>query len=230
MVVLLSFPAYAVQADSGKLVWKQPKAATRQSSATPWTFGGKHYLLCNNEGDLHCIQTADGAMVWSAPGKGNSTIAVAGEVMVAQSGDKAIGLVAYRLSATQAQKIWNIDLTDIGASPVIHDGYVFAVANGRAVCVGLADGKVAWNQNVGGGWISSPIWADAKVYALADNSKTLLMLRASPAKFEVLGKATVNALNCASPAIAHGRLYLRLDEGVTCYDLTATAPLTGSHR
>jgi outer membrane protein assembly factor BamB len=229
MVILLSFPAYAVQADTGKLVWTQPKAATRQSSPMPWTFAGKHYLLCNNEGDLHCLETATGAMVWSAPGKGYSTIAVAGDVMVAQSGDKAIGLAAYRLTATQAQKIWSFDVTDVGTSPVIHDGYVYDVANGQAVCVGLTDGKVAWNQSVGAAWISCPVLADGKIYTLTDSSKTLLMLRASPAKFESLGKATVNGLNSTSPAIARGRLYLRLDEAVACYDLTAAPAVTGSH-
>jgi outer membrane protein assembly factor BamB len=229
MVILLSFPAYAVQADTGTLVWKQPKAATRQSSAMPWTCAGKHYLLCNNEGDLHCLETATGTVVWSAPGKGNSTIAVDGDVMVAQSSDKAIGLVAYRMTATQASKLWNFDLTDTGASPIVHGGYVYTVANGRAVCVGLSDGKVAWNQSVGAAWICSPVLADGKVYALTEDGKTLIMLRASPGKFETLGKAVVNALNCASPALAHGRLYLRLHDAIACYDLSGALPTTGSH-
>jgi outer membrane protein assembly factor BamB len=225
LVVLLSDPAYAVQAADGKLVWKQPKAATRQSSAVAWTCAGKNYLLGNSDGDLHCLDAASGALVWGTPGRGNTTVVLAGDLMVAQSGSGDIGLAGYRLTATAAQKLWHLAVGDRGASPIIHAGYVYAVAGGvRALCVGLEDGKVAWDQKVGGGEISSPVLADGKLYALVDGGQNLVMLRAAPAKFELLGKATVGALTCTSPALAAGRLYLRLNNAVACYDLTGTAP------
>ena len=136
------------------------------------------------------------------------------------------------MAATGAQKLWNIDLTDPGASPIIHNGYVYAVVSHRSVCVGLVDGKIAWNQgSVACDGITSPVLADGRIYALTDQGNNLLMLRATPAKFDLLGKARVGALHCASPAIAGGRLYLRLGDGIACYDLTAAgAPTAASPR
>ena len=237
LVVLLSEPSYAVHAADGKPVWTQPKAPSRRSSAVPWTCAGKDYLLCNGAGDgeVHCLDAATGALIWTTPGKdktfpgSGSTVAVAGDVMVAQTDDKDFGLVAYRVAATGAQKLWNIDLTDPAASPIIHNGYVYAVVGHRSVCVGLVDGKIAWNQGrVAGEAITSPVLADGKIYALTNNGNALLMLRATPAKFDLLGKASVGGLYCASPAIAGGRLYLRLGDGIACYDLTAAGAPTAA--
>ena len=93
------------------------------------------------------------------------------------------------------------------------------------------DGKIAWNQGkVNGEGITSPVLADGKIYALTDRGNTLLMLRATPAKFDLLGKASVGSLQCASPAIAGGRLYLRLGDGdgIACYDLTAAGAPTAA--
>jgi outer membrane protein assembly factor BamB len=147
-------------------------------------------------------------------------VAVAGDVMVAQSLDMAVGLAAYRLTPAGAQKLWSMDLVDRGASPIIHDGYVYTIANSKAWCIGLEDGKVAWSHEVGYGEISSPVLADGKIYALTGNGKGLVMFRASPAKFELLGKAQADGLYCTSPALARGRLYVRTSAGVACYDLT----------
>jgi hypothetical protein len=55
---------------------------------------------------VHCLDAASGALIWTTPGKDatfpgtGSTVAVAGDTMVAQSADKEFGLVAYRLAAT----------------------------------------------------------------------------------------------------------------------------------
>ena len=38
------------------------------------------------------------------------------------------------------------------------------------------------------------------------------------------GASAVGALDCISPAIASGRLYLRLGDAIACYDLTGAAP------
>ena len=48
----------------------------------------------------------------------------------------------------------------------------------------------------------------------------LLMIDATPTKYDELAKARMKALWCPSPAYAEGRLFVRTDEGVTCYDLT----------
>ena len=68
--------------------------------------------------------------------------------------------------------------------------------------------------------------ADGKLYlAQGDdmNCKFPVMVRATPEKFEQLGKADLGMFACTSPAIAGGRLYIRRCNDVACYDLTASA-------
>ena len=111
---------------------------------------------------------------------------------------------------------------DPGASPIIYNGHVYSVGEGHAVCVSVTDGHIAWDQKIGNIHYSSPVLADGKLYTLLDDGKKLVMLRASPEKFELLGQANVAALICSSPAIANGKLYVRQEKSVACYDLTVS--------
>ena len=70
------------------------------------------------------------------------------------------------------------------------------------------------------GSIASPVVADGKLFCLINNGNNLAMLRADvPTRVE-LGKAHVKAAWVPSPAIADGRLFLRLKDRVRCYRLT----------
>ena len=148
---------------------------------------------------------------------------VAGDVLAVQSDNPGVGLSAYRLTPTNPQKLWNVNICDMAACPIIYAGCVYSAPAGWAVCVRLADGSVAWKQKLGAGQFSSPILADGKLFTLIDEGAHLVMWRAAPEKFELLAKATIGAKNCTTPTIAGGRLYLRLEKGVACYDLTESA-------
>ena len=96
-------------------------------------------------------------------------------------------------------------------------------AAGRPSCVDIATGKVAWEQPVGGGEISSPILASGKIIAIVATNQ-LALLEASPVKRDILAKAALGITTCSSPAIAGGKLYLRPGQGGgACFDLTAPA-------
>jgi len=43
----------------------------------------------------------------------------------------------------------------------------------------------------------------------------------TPDGFEVLAKARMELAPCASPSLAAGKLYLRTNDGLACYDLAA---------
>ena len=71
---------------------------------------------------------------------------------------------------------------------------------------------------------SSPILADGKIFALPEENEDslfVLMYRATPEKFEELGRFNPHAGPGASPSIVGGKLYLRLQDSIACYDLRA---------
>jgi len=227
MLVILAGHLTAVDAASGEVRWTQPKVAGADNSPAFWHSGDKHYVICNTGRGVFCVDPADGKVLWNVPGGSCSTVAVAGDVMAVQAESNQAGLSAYRLSPEKPEKLWTVEHTDRGASPIIHDGHVYSVTRNGAICVNLETGKVLWKQNVGGGEISSPILAGGMVLSpVAADSGVLVMIRASPEKCSLLGKARLGIVTCSSPAFADGRLYLRLGGAVACYDLSPAANAT----
>ena len=89
----------------------------------------------------------------------------------------------------------------------------------------MKTGAMKWNPRTFCAESSSPVLADGKIIALIEENEDSLfvvMYRATPEKFEELGRFNPHAGPGASPAIVNGKLYLRLRDCVACYDLTAS--------
>jgi len=189
-----------------------------------WRCGDRTWLVCNSANETVCVDPLTGAVQWKVPGGGLSTPAIAGDLMALYTPNAKNGLLVYRLTADGPQQLWSLPYSDRGASPVIHDGFVYAIGGWQkphAVCVGLETGKVAWEVKVPETEISSPIVADGKIwhnFGMFENT-SLYCLRATPEKYVLLGKAPIPVVTATSPAIVDGRIYLRLLDAVTCYDL-----------
>ena len=143
--------------------------------------------------------------------------------MVVCTNRKEIGTVAYKLALPQPRELWRAQFTDRGTSPVIHEGYVYIIGGagqGKAMCLDLATGKATWEQRLPTTEIGSPVVAAGKLFHIVGTS--LYMIEATPERYNLLGKNALNTTRCITPALVDGRLYLRLKEAVTCYDLRKT--------
>jgi outer membrane protein assembly factor BamB len=91
----------------------------------------------------------------------------------------------------------------------------------RLVCVlNLKTGAILFSQDGRASTTSSsPALADGKVFIM-DSSGGLYGFKATQDKYEEVGYVQAGAARCSSPAIAGGKLYLRLKDCVACYDLT----------
>jgi outer membrane protein assembly factor BamB len=214
----------ALDADTGKEIWTQGQVVSLNASPAYWTADGKTCLICHNEKDLACVDADDGRVRWRAAAGGNSTASVAGDVAVVMSENQQVGLAAYRLSAGGAEKLWNFPRMINAASPLIQDGYVYASANYDLACFELSSGKLLWQEKKApSASISSPVLADGKIYTVGNlDGEWLAMIQASPDKYRLLAKAGATIARGSTPAIADGRIYLRLRNAVACYDLAAT--------
>ena len=221
-VVILAGRLAAYDGSTGQLLWDQPKVGGNNSSPCARLQDGRTILICNGRNELAGVDLKTGAVLWTTPGGGDSTPAIAGDRVVVLSRDPKVGFAGYRLAAAGFEKLWHhpTDALRSQSSPVIHDGHAYLFEDGEHRCVNLQSGKVAWVQKVASS-ITSPVIADGKIFVLINNGNNLLMLKATPEDRLELGKANVRALWVPSPSVADGKVFLRHRDRVRCYDLTA---------
>jgi outer membrane protein assembly factor BamB len=227
VAVLLADVLTGLDVETGNVVWTQDKITGFESSPALWNSKGHDYVICSNAKETLCVDPVDGRALWSVPGGGKSTPVVAqeygGDFLVMMTENRRNGLTAYRLSEKEPQKLWTLERSDRGASPVVFDGHVYAVAGGgnghgaHLLCVHLDTGKVAWDEVVDFAEVSSPTIADGKVFVVCGTF--LALLQATPEKFSLLSQADFRITLCTSPTVVDGRLYLRQGNAVACYDL-----------
>ncbi len=209
-----------LDAATGRELWRQEKAGGGNASPVPWEAGGRKMVICNGK-DLTAVDLKTGALVWTAEAGGDSTPAIAGDVLAVQSRKPALGLVAYRISPGKAELMWKhpIDALRTQSSPILQGGHVYLTDDNSHYCFEAATGKVAW-QAQAQTTISSPLIADGKLFAMANNGNSLLMISTDPTAYTSLGRATVKAQWVPSPSIANGKLILRMKDKVKAWALT----------
>jgi outer membrane protein assembly factor BamB len=103
------------------------------------------------------------------------------------------------------------------------DGYLYGMDNvGGAgpithlTCIKAATGERMWQQlRFGKGNL---IAADGKLFITTMKGE-LVVVRASPERFEELSRATLVGSTRQAPALAQGRLFLRDDKEIVCVDV-----------
>ena len=210
---------------TGKELWACPQATSdpnrngdKSSSVAVWNTD-KGPRLITQTGKLTCVNPKDGSVIWedhrqqTSPG----TTAIVGDVCI--TAGKVSG---YRLQPDKAEELFAKFTGDRVGSYLLHDGHVFGDFGGTYRCLDLT-GKVLWQKSAGSG-TSSPVLADGKVFHIVssknDSDSKLAMFSATPTMPATFFTVSVPAMRFTSPAICDGRLFIRLEDGVACYDLT----------
>jgi len=220
VVVVNADQLVGLDAATGKELWRQEKAGGGNASAVPWEAGGRKMVICNGK-DLSAVDLKTGALVWTAEAGGDSTPAIAGDLLAVQSRRPELGLVAYRISPEKAERIWKypIDALRTQSSPIFFGGHVYLTDDNNHYCFEAETGKKAW-QAQAQTTISSPVLVDGKLFAMANNGNNLMMISTDPTAYTDLGRASVRAQWVPSPSIANGKLILRMKDRVKAWALT----------
>src|SRR5262249_27587573 len=107
-------------------------------------------------------------------------------------------------------------------SAVLVDGHLYLAGTSGLVCAEFATGKVKWSQRVGGP--GSLCYADGCLYA-RDEKGLMVLAQASPRGFVEKGRFQQPERSAKPawppPVVANGRLYLRDQTNLFCYDVKA---------
>ncbi len=212
----------AYDAVTGRELWQQPKVGGGNSSPVAWKTGDKTIIICNGRGILAGVDLKSGNLLWSTPGGGDATPAVVGDFLATQTSKPDVGIMAGWLTPSSFTKLWSIPYDPLRSqsSPLIIDNCVYLMDDNLQFCFDLNTGRELWKQESGSTSISSPVFADGKIFLVSGGGSRVMMFKPSPEKCEQLGKASIKALWVPSPAIAEGKLVVRGRKNITCYDLT----------
>jgi outer membrane protein assembly factor BamB len=107
-------------------------------------------------------------------------------------------------------------------SPIAHGSHFFLVSDtGYVSCFEARTGKRLWMERLGNHHSASPVSADGYLYFVADDGVTYV-LKAGP-RFDVVSRNEIGDECRASPAIAHGQIFLRTMHHLCCIGAPATA-------
>ena len=147
---------------------------------------------------------SDGYVFWSV-GYGKGAICV------------KLSVSSARVTATKAWE--NRDMVNHHGGFVILDGYIYGNHSGGWTCLDLKTGRKQWyERGVGKG---SMCYADGMLYLFGESRGKAGLAAASPKGFELAGTVSVSGKgpSWAHPVVTGGRLYLRYDDNLYCFDV-----------
>jgi outer membrane protein assembly factor BamB len=222
----------ALDKTTGRTAWVSPGngGAPEYGSCIPITFEGKLCIAAGNKNGIVCVDASDGKVLWSNPWcKGNTANCpdpayADGYVFWANGYGK--GGVCLKLKAeggtVAADQAWTTrDMNCHHGGYVIDQGHIYGNNGGRWACLDLKTGQRKWNsRGVGKG---SVCYADGMLYLFSEKNGRAGLAKATPDGFEMTGSFSVEGKgpSWAHPVVIGGRLYLRYDTHLYCFDVTA---------
>ena len=218
----------ALNKADGALVWKTADDEAGYSSAVISNGGGvKQYVLLTGEAGIG-VRASDGKLLWRYTQVSNPTANIATPIVrgdhVFLSSDYGTGCALLELSAAgggvEAREVYfNRDMRNHYSSCVLLGDHLYGYSSRILTCMEFLTGKVAWeDRSVGKGQI---VHADGKLYLLSEDG-VVGMADATPRAYRELSRFEIGRGNYPTwtlPAIADGKLYLRDQELLYCYDI-----------
>ena len=222
----------ALDKRSGQPVWSSTgfEAPAHYGSCLALTFQKIPLIVAGTGGGIVCTSAANGAAAWSNPWSAGNTANCPtpaysdGYVFWANGYGK--GGICMKLAAAgarvTAQQAWTTREMDCHHGGYIIDkGSIYGNAGGGWACLDLKTGQRKWReQGVGKG---SLCWADGMLYLFGEDGGRAGLATCSPQGMQMKGTFNVagEGTSWAHPVVIGGRLYLRYDTHLYCFDVKA---------
>jgi outer membrane protein assembly factor BamB len=215
----------ALDKNTGSERWRADRPNRTRSYCTPLIVnaGGREQLVLTGSKCVAGYDPATGKQLWLVAGPTEQFVAS----MVYTDGVLFLtaGFPTYHVMGLRpdGHVLWH-DTRGAGyvPSPIAHGKYFFLVNdNGIASCLEARTGKRKWQERLGKHHSASPVSAGEYLY-FPDDAGTTYVLRAGP-KFEVVSRNRLDEECYASPAVAHGQLFIRTLHHLWCIGQPETA-------
>lgn len=226
----------AYEGKSGNLRWKAGGDPAGYSSPALLDVGGRKQIVSFTGDSAIGVDPKTGTMLWRYPFKTNyecniaTPLAIQDKLFLSAGENHGSVLLSLKPKADKFEltPVWE----SFGPSSVLRnewqtsmllDGYLYGMDNvGGAgpithlTCVEAATGKRMWQQTRFGK--GNLIAADGKLFITTMKGE-LVVVRATPERYDEIGRSTILGSTRQAPALSNGRLYMRDDEKIICVDV-----------
>jgi outer membrane protein assembly factor BamB len=221
----------ALDKTTGEDVWKSDLSATAGYSSCITLRDGDNTLIVNgSQSGLLAVDAKTGEKVWThdfaSPNTANVPTPAFADGHLFWAVGYGKGGICFRVSHTEGQ--WRFEeawrTTDLNCHPgnyVVAQGQIYGKGKGGLACLDLKTGETLWTaRGIPAGQVS---WADGLLYAFADSRGIATLVEPTDAGGNAVGRIQVEGegSSWAYPVVAGGRLYLRYDTNLYCYDVRA---------
>ncbi len=214
--------AIGIDAKTGQNLWRldRPQSANWSSPVAIKRPDGRTEVILQSSDKVIAIDPRTGKLAWDSS-DGGSTISspTATDKLLLLPGDELTAL-NFGDSAAAPEVVWrNSKLSPRNASAVATDKRVYALKGSVLVAANIEDGEIVWQERLGdidGTW-ATPVVAAGKLYVF-DQKGVGLVIQDKGDKGETISKVELEEPVLGSPAIAGGRLIVRGERTLFCFE------------
>ena len=235
--------ALAIDAASGAIAWRQSLSAPARGA--PAADGGRLYVT-TLDNKTHALDAGDGSLLWTHDSIEEQTALLGGASPAVAQGAAVSAYSSGEIVALKVEngrELWSDNLTvarradavaalaDVQASPVVHDGRLYALSNsGSAGAIDMRSGQRIWSREFGG--LHMPWLAGSHLFAVTERGAVVAAEAATGAVRWVMQLARyedeeerTGRIDWAGPVLAGGRLVLAGSHG----EIVFLDPETGAN-
>jgi outer membrane protein assembly factor BamB len=178
------------------------------------------------------VRASDGRLMWRYPRVANSTANVTTPVASGHkvfytsyydTGSALLSLTAQGGDVFAREVYFVREMQNYYGGVVVVGGYVYGFSGSVLTCLDFESGVVKWRaRSVGTGSLT---YADGHLYILGQDN-VVALVEASPDGYRERGRfqiADTGSLTLAYPVVARGALFIRNQDTLTAYDVTAAS-------
>jgi outer membrane protein assembly factor BamB len=210
---------------TGKVVWQSQDDAAGYSSAMLYDAGGSRRLVVFTANSAMGLDVETGKLLWRYERVANGVANIAtpivhgGEIFL--SSDYGTGCVLLKTKATgdASEVYFNKDMRNHYSTSILVGDYLYGFSSSILTAMKFETGEVAWkDRSVGKG---SLVYADHKLYALGEDG-VVGLIEATPGSYHEISRFEIakgGYPTWSQPVIANGKLYLRDQDNLFCYNI-----------
>ena len=214
---------------SGRDVWtsKGIAAGPEYSSCLAVNYEGASLIVTGSREGLIAVNARNGTLLWnnkfSAGNVANCPTPAYADGLIFWANGYGKGGVCMQLAAGgNATQAWTTsDMVCHHGGYVIDGGYIYGNNGNGWACLDLKSGQTKWSDKAFGK--GSLCWADGMLYLFSEKKGEAALAACSPSGLQLKGRVQVEGEgpSWAHPVVTGGRLYLRYEDNLYCFDVKA---------